>query len=358
MPSSPGGESRSANEAPVTDESVVVDLPIRGTVPRSLSGRYLRIGEGLVHAVGLAGGRAPSYSCRSIPADATNVVSFGSSMLAFADGALAYEIGPGLDAVRRVDLAGARRSLTAHPRIDPVTGELHLVTFAPSPSQLHVTVSPGGLTRTIRSIENAPSGIRQLEVAGDEVVFLADGYVGVAGRTGVDAKAAWFAIDTDARNIAAAETRAESVLVYTIGPSLERRTLRRGAKTVDREVLDAGPCALATSNPRPPHGVHRFLWTAGAGSVHKHDLETGSGRSHELGGGRDSSTLTFVADPDRSGDADGGWLVGFAHDEAGNEADFVVLDAQAVERPAVAVMRLPRRMPARGHGTWVPAPQI
>src|SRR6478752_7017473 len=109
------------------------DLAVTGTVPTRLSGRYVGIGEGMVHAVGVHAGRAVSYRHRSIATDATNVIAFGTSILALGDGTLACELGAGLDAMRIVDLAGARRSLTARPVIAPVTGELHLVTFATDP---------------------------------------------------------------------------------------------------------------------------------------------------------------------------------------------------------------------------------
>ena len=307
----------------------------------------------MVHAVSLGAGRAVSYRNRSITTDvaATNVVSFGSSILAFGDGALAYELGAGLDTIRRVDLAGARRSLTAHPKVDPITGELHLLTFATDPAQLHVSVSPGGLTRTIRSIDNAPNRIRQLELTRDHVVFLADGFVGVTDRTGVNANATWFAVDTDERHIATAHTHGDTVIVYATGPSLVRWTLHRRAANLHCDVLDATPQAFASSNP----ASNRFLWTVGTGAAHKHDLLAGTRQSHDFGAGRQPGELVFITDRDRSSAEDGGWLVGFVHDETRNEADFVVLDAQAVERPAIAVVQIPRRIPGGAHGMWIPA---
>src|SRR4051794_10609401 len=105
-----------------------IDLAVTGAAPTVLSGQYVRISEGMVHAVRLTEGRAPEYRNRSIPTDATNVVAFGNSTFAFGEGQLAHELGAELDAVRRVDLAGARRTLTARPTVDAVTGELHLLT--------------------------------------------------------------------------------------------------------------------------------------------------------------------------------------------------------------------------------------
>ena len=41
-----------------------IDLAVTGAVPTSLSGQYVWISEGMVHAVGLGDGRAPSYRNR------------------------------------------------------------------------------------------------------------------------------------------------------------------------------------------------------------------------------------------------------------------------------------------------------
>src|SRR5438552_567565 len=96
------------------------DVRVTGKLPPALSGQYVQIGpnqvDATVHAVTLDAGRAVACRERRIIADdvaPTNLVAFGSSILALGDGALAYELGPRLDTVRRVDLAGARRRLAA-----------------------------------------------------------------------------------------------------------------------------------------------------------------------------------------------------------------------------------------------------
>ena len=216
-------------------------------------------------------------------------------------------------------------------------------------------MSRGGLTRTIRSIDDAPSRIRQLELTHDDVVLVADGFVGVAARAGVNTKAIWFEIDTEARHIAGAYAHGETVIVYATGPSLVRWTLDRRAATAHCEVLDATLHTFATSNRRHPGSAQRFLWTVGAGTAHKHDLFTGGHRCHDFGDGRTPGELVFIADPDRSSTEDGGWLVGFVHDDAGDQAEFVVLDAEAIERPTVATVHIPRRVPTGARGTWISA---
>ena len=125
--------------------------------------------------------------------------------------------------------------------------------------------------------------------------------------------------------------------MYATGPSLVRWTLHRRAAIAHCEVLDATP--------------HSVRDAATAGSSARRTVSSGPSapaprtsttcspstrRSHDFGDGRNPGELVFVADPDRRSTEDGGWLVGFVHDETRHEADFVVLDAQAIERPALA----------------------
>jgi len=393
MPSGPQDASRAANKAPVADETTITNLRVAGKLPAALSGHYMRIGpnridavsrpadwaggEGMVHAVSLDAGRAISYRNRWITTDevaqklaveptpgprpvgddviAADLIGFGSSILAFGDGALAYELSARLDTVRRVDLAGAGRSLVAHSKVDPHTGQLHLLTHASIGSQLHVTVSRGALTRTIRSIDDAPSRIRELELTRDDVVLVADGFLGVAARAGADTRPIWFEIDTESCHIACAHAHGETVMAYVTGPSLVRWTLDRRAATAHSEVLDPAVQAFATRNWRRRGCAQAFLWTVGAGMARKHDLVTGGRRWHDFGEGRTPGELVFVADPDRSSTEDGGWLVGFVHHDAGDRTEFVVLDAESIEQPAVATVHIPRRVPTGAHGTWIAA---
>ena len=50
---------------------------------------------------------------------------------------------------------------------------------------------------------------------------------------------------------------------------------------------------------------------------------------------------------------DDGWLVTMVHDVPEGTAELVVLDAQDFNRPAVARVQLPQRVPFGFHGNWV-----
>ena len=242
-----------------------------------------------------------------------------------------------------------------HATVDPLTGELHLLTFATAPVPAACRACREvALTRTIRSIDDAPGRIRQLELTRDDVVLVADGFVGV----------------TDA-----SRRRHKGHLVrdrHRGAPHRGRvRRTARPSSCTPRAVprpMDAGP----SGGNRPLRGARRdapqrsrratgstrraqrFLWTVGAGTAHKHDLVTGGHRSHDFGDGRTPGELVFVADPDRSSTEDGGWLVGFVHDDVSTiRPSSSCSTREAIERPAVATVHIPRRVPDGAHGTWV-----
>ncbi len=119
------------------------------------------------------------------------LVSFRGSILMLVDDALACAVDLARRTFHPVDLAGSGRHLIGDGAVDPETGELHLVTSAASLPQLHVRVSPGGLTRTTRPIDGAPGAVNEVALTADQVVFRAGEFLGVMDRTGVDVTTEW-----------------------------------------------------------------------------------------------------------------------------------------------------------------------
>jgi carotenoid cleavage dioxygenase len=157
------------NFAPVRGELTATDLPVTGTLPDHLDGRYLRIGpnpvrdpgadyhwflgDGMVHGVRIADGRAAWYRNRWVRsaavADAlgeprrgtpgtndfaanTNVLEHAGRTLALVEaGSPPYELTHDLDTVGPCDFGGTLTGgYTAHPHEDPATGELHAVSYS------------------------------------------------------------------------------------------------------------------------------------------------------------------------------------------------------------------------------------
>jgi carotenoid cleavage dioxygenase len=170
--------------APVTEEVEAFDLPVAGSLPSELDGRYLRngpnprdpdpatyhwfTGEGMVHGVRLRDGRAEWYRNRwvAVPgaefASNTNVVGIGGRTFAIVEaGSAPIELADDLTpiAVNRFDgtLAGA---YSAHPKTDPVTGLRHAITYWwPEESVHHVVVGPDA--KVVRDVE-IPVGDRPM----------------------------------------------------------------------------------------------------------------------------------------------------------------------------------------------------
>ncbi|GAA0637555.1 carotenoid oxygenase family protein [Kutzneria viridogrisea] len=182
------------NFGPVASELTVTELPVTGHIPEQLDGRYLRngpnpvlppnprtynwfLGSGMVHGVRIRGGRAEWYRNRFVrdgfvasalgeqrpagPRHAgtdfsanTNVLGHAGRTLALVEGgSLPYELTEELDTVGACDFGGTLRGgYTAHPKIDPRTGELHAVSYywaAGSTVQYTVVGLDGRVRRTV-----------------------------------------------------------------------------------------------------------------------------------------------------------------------------------------------------------------
>jgi carotenoid cleavage dioxygenase len=171
---------------PMTEELSLTDLPVLGTIPADLDGRYFRIGpnpveadprsyhwfigDGMVHGIRIAGGRAAWYRnrwIRSTPVAAgtglerapgprrggfdtvnTNIIGHLGSVLAMVEaGSTPVRLDEELGGQRYDDFDGTLAgSFTAHTKRDPLTGELHAVCYqATDPKRLlHVVIAPDG----------------------------------------------------------------------------------------------------------------------------------------------------------------------------------------------------------------------
>ncbi len=326
----------------------------------------------MVHAVELHEGRAVRYCSRWVTTDnvarnlgtdpipgppaaafdivATNVVTFGGRTLALGSGALAYELDEHVATVVRVDLAGRGRGIGAHPQLDPHTGALHLVSYGDEPA--HHIVAPNSQTRITVPVPDAPGPLQGLLLTRDRIVLLGEGFVGVVDRTG-QTPPRW--CDAGVTEAVAAYDLGRDVAVLATDRSLVRWTFDGGGAR--RSVLDDTPQGFGTTN-RDRVSVPTYLWAVAAGGgteVYRHDLRTGDRTAHDLGPDRHPGELSFVPDPSRRHREDGGWLIGFSHDDNRNEADLIVLDAAAIDHPPLATVAIPRRIPYGLHGAWIPA---
>ncbi|MEV0647626.1 carotenoid oxygenase family protein [Phytomonospora sp. NPDC050363] len=184
----------SGNFAPVKEEVTAYDLPVTGTIPAHLNGRYLRngpnplgiddpstphlwtMGEGMVHGVRIRDGRAEWYRNRWIrstsvadrlgeprrgtPVDErmdftpnVHVTGYAGRTYALIEGGIRpYELTYDLDTVGPAELGATPEgySANAHSKYDPATGELHSLAFQyGNESVQHIVMDAAG--RVVRT---------------------------------------------------------------------------------------------------------------------------------------------------------------------------------------------------------------
>jgi carotenoid cleavage dioxygenase len=170
---------------PMTEELTLTELAVEGEIPHALDGRYLRIGpnpirpdpasyhwfigDGMVHGLRLAGGRALWYRNRWIRSNAvaetlgrepapgvhrefdtvnTNVVDIAGRTFALVEaGSYPVELSETLEDQTYSAFDGTLTgAFSAHPHLDHLTGEQHAICYdARNPGEVrHVVVDASG----------------------------------------------------------------------------------------------------------------------------------------------------------------------------------------------------------------------
>lgn len=436
---------------PLETEHTVSDLKVTGTIPATLNGLYLRngpnpfgtpnsathhwfAGDGMLHGVRLQNGAALWYRNRWVRSPAinkalrepltpgpkssfespnTNVVAIGGRIWALVEaGGLPVEVSDMLETRTRSDFGGLLRGgFTAHPHLDPLTGENHAICYnAAEPATIwHTVITPGGSVRRHEpiAVQDGPS-IHDCMITRSYVIVMdlpvtfsmaaliggaAFPYrwnprhaarIGLLPREGRGDEIIWCEIDPcyifhpanayeteDGKVIMDAAIHQDMFASSHHGPdatlcSFESLEIDPAARKVTRTLIDASPQEFPRSDERRLGQPYRFAYTlalppqgdpgfVGDTRLFKHDLGARQREVHDFGPGRMPGEFVFV--PAHAGAAeDEGWLIGYVADLAGATTDLVILDAQNFAGPPLAEITIPVRIPPGFHGNWVALP--
>jgi carotenoid cleavage dioxygenase-like enzyme len=198
------------NFEPVFEEITETDLEVRGSIPSSLDGLYVRngsnpqaannthwfFGDGMLHGVRIRDGRALWYRNRYIrtplyeggltaveggaPLGGNNqsnvsAIYHAGKVLTSGEVGLPYEIDPSdLSTVGAYDFAGElSTSFTAHPKIDPATGHLHFFGyfFAEPYVTYHVADASGALIHSEVVPGRGPTMMHSFAITDRDAIF-------------------------------------------------------------------------------------------------------------------------------------------------------------------------------------------
>ena len=450
------------NFAPWPTEGHDERLEVVGDLPRDLCGTYFRAGpnpafeppgryhwfdgDGMIHAIHLEDGRA-SYRNRWVESDGlkaeraagralypgvldmakgevagfkitgnTNIVQHAGKLMALVEAGPPTEMVPTtLDTVGLYDFGGRLAGpMTAHPKLDPETGEMLFFGYSPFPPylQYHVADRAGRLVRSEIIDVPWPSMMHDFAITRDHVVFILCPVVfsfeeaakrgsvfswqpergtkiGVMPRAGGDADVRWFDTDPcyvfhpmnayeDGDTVVVDVARYEELLF--MGPQAARDpgwrdrnvarlcrwqidTARGGVRATPLDDRDG---EFPRVDERLVGRRHRFGYMAATGpegnptavpewtAIQKYDLERGTRELRSFGPGNGVSEPLFV--PRHAGaDEDDGYVMVLAYDQARDGSSFYVLDARHVTGAPLAEIRLPHRVPYGFHGNWVAA---
>lgn len=434
--------------APVADEVVLEDLEVDGNVPPELDGTLVRngpnpfagrfegdgmlswwVGPAMLHGVSLRDGRALAYRNRWIETSSWKqyhgieigdaeeaqrtinanvaVVRHAGRTLALSEGGLPFEIASDLSTGLPVTYGGTLpNGMTAHPKIDPRTGELiyfradwqaPYLSYGVLDEQGHASARqeielPAPAMMHDMAITERHSLLLDLNVSYD-FALLSRGQamplrwndqkasrIGVLPRHGGPVQ--WFEIapcmiqhvvnayESPDDTIGFEAVRYDSFLRFddaadAFEPNplgvLWHYTLDLSNGIVRERQLDDQAIELPRMDERRTGRPYRYLYAVQQPTdremrgIIKYDRLRDTHEIHAIAPGDQNSEPIFVPRNDAS-DEDCGWILVCVYRKASHTTDVAILDARQPSAPPVATIRLPRRIPAGFHGAWLASP--
>ncbi len=452
------------NYAPTHTEHTLEALEVQGKLPDDLDGVFLRNGpnprfmppgtyhwfdgDGMAHAIQLRGGRA-SYRNRWVRSreflaeeqagralwggledkpdlsnphgfmknrSNTSFVYHGGKLLSLWEGGPAYELDlDTLETRGREDFGGKLRGpFTAHPKVDPATGEMFAFSYSVIPPYLRYFVfAPDGTLEQEEAIHlEQPVMMHDFAITENFVIFFdlpavmrldrmmqgksliawepeRGARLGVMPRYGRPRELRWFEVPPfymyhaanayeEGRTIVLTGGRLSSTTMIAqddalaeherdpdadVGKMWRFRIDLAHGKVTD-EPLDDAP--LGFENVSEARVGHRARYNYGAllkstrpvdgarfAGLRKFDLETGKHATHRFEANVYGGEGVFVPKK-RARTEDDGYMLVLVHDEGTDRSELRVLDALRFDDAPIATVRVPVRVPYGFHARFIP----
>ena len=448
----------SGNFAPIRSEDDF-QLEVAGEIPAELRGALFRtgpnpqfeprdpnhhwfVGDGMIHGFYLEGGKAsyrnryvrtpkwelehaagrslfggfnpmlsdPSVAGKDAGVANTNIVWHAGRLLALEEGHAPFEMDP-RDLASKGYLDAYRGRTTAHPKIDPVTGEMVWFGYGVGDMPLSagmsygVTDAAGQVVR--RDDFQAPysSMVHDFMVTETHVLFPIlpltgsleramkglppfawepekGSFVGVMRRDADVSTIRWF--NTGACYVfhplnawEEGDKLMADVMRYDAAPLFPNADGSPGARTAARlvrwtfdlagnsdaikeEPLDDLDGEFPRVDPRAETRKHRHGWFAAdpghtqtikQSAIAHLDFATGRRELYELDAGDLTSEPVFVPRSAQAEEGDG-WLTAVVWRAAEDRSDLLIFEARDIAKGPVATAKVPRRVPFGFHGNW------
>lgn len=433
------------NFRPVTEEVTATELGVEGSIPPELNGLYVRNGtnassgisehffggDGMLHGIRLEGGKALWYRNRYVntpvyrkesggfgapkPEDTTSAVSLihhGGKLMSLGEFGYPYLIDPSdLSTKGTFNYEGALTgNMTAHPKIDPDTGELLFFGYnVMKPYLTYMRADASGKMLQVEPIElTGPSMVHDFSVTKNHVVFMempvrfswmmaltgsglpfqwdadAPSRIGVMPRTGTNTDIKWFDVPTffvfhimnayeQGSDVIVDAARYDHLWVKNSHDFFHPARLSRFTMN-----MTTGKASVAPLHERAMEfpQVNRSYWTKeyrygyslvvdekndsperieqSEGGIRKYDLKTGEVDNYLPGPALTPAEAIFIPARETGGAEDEGYLASYVYDKNTQTSAFCLFDATRVSAGPIAKVALPVRVPVGFHGVWVP----
>lgn len=428
---------------PVKKEITESALQVEGVIPPDLSGLYVRngpnawqgttehffMGDGMLHGLRFEQGKASWYRNRYVQTPVLNkepgillsppkldenqsnvsLIHHGGKLLSLGEAGWAYEInGDDLSTAGVANYDGKlQTAMTAHPKIDPVSGELHFFGYNVMSPYLtyHVADASGELIRSVPLDTDGPAMMHDFAMTENHVIFMelpvlfsmfkavtmdpfpfgwdedAPCRMGVLPKNGSAEDLRWFDVPTcfifhtmnafeAGDEIVMDAARYDSLWVKGSGDFNHPAYLNRYSFN-----LKSGAVSVNQVNDQSMEfpQINRQLWGRdyrygyslssgmedghmsydGATGFIKFDMKTGEAEQHRLPKGVAPAEPFFVAASGATAE-DEGYVLSYVYQPSTHTSEMWILDASNLSADPLAKVKLPVRVPIGFHGVWVP----